>query len=638
MLKSSFCFLLICASHLAFGQTKSELVIDSLMRILRTTKTDTSKIWTQYRIADAYFSINQDSAFHYAIKSQKFAEQLLMQQHTNHKKNSIIQAQAESSKVLGHYYSRTDKVSKVELYYKRSARLFGEAKDNRGKAASLSSLGTYYCVSGNPDKGLPLLEKAIQLQQSINDYEGLSQSFTYLGNYFRKNGNLVKALGYLEQAANELENSPEKTASIPIYNEIGLIHLQNNNYPKSLHYFYKALGIAEHESDEKGRAMSLSNIGQYYSQQEDFKRSEMFTKKALDVNETIHDEFGIAVGNNNLAVIYRNTKQYEKSVVAYGKALEILKRWNRKVDVIRTTINLARVHIAMDQYNEAERLYNETLIMAQEINNKALMSRALTSYADLELTLNNIPSALTKAQRALKIAREQVNTRELRAVEEVLSRIYKKTGNWKLAFEHYQEYIMHNDSIVNIKAQREAIAKDANYQIESAERENKYKLLTKESRIQRLNKEKQLKNRTILGISITSLLLLILAFLWLKNYRRKKQFEAFKLKKQIDHFVKEIDLLQSTINSKSKDRKAYQFDILNGDINELLTTPLSKRELEVLLELKEGKGNKEIADTLFVSVNTIRTHLANIYEKLDVKNRLQAIHKLSVVSNSKTPD
>jgi DNA-binding CsgD family transcriptional regulator len=54
---------------------------------------------------------------------------------------------------------------------------------------------------------------------------------------------------------------------------------------------------------------------------------------------------------------------------------------------------------------------------------------------------------------------------------------------------------------------------------------------------------------------------------------------------------------------------------------------LSKRELEVLQLMAKGLSNAEIAEQLFVSLNTIKTHSSKIFEKLEVKRRTQAVEK-----------
>jgi DNA-binding NarL/FixJ family response regulator len=49
--------------------------------------------------------------------------------------------------------------------------------------------------------------------------------------------------------------------------------------------------------------------------------------------------------------------------------------------------------------------------------------------------------------------------------------------------------------------------------------------------------------------------------------------------------------------------------------------------LEVLPLLVEGLSNAEIAAHLYLSVNTLRAHTSNIYQKLDVHSRIQAVHR-----------
>ncbi|MDX1358557.1 MAG: helix-turn-helix transcriptional regulator, partial [Clostridia bacterium] len=63
---------------------------------------------------------------------------------------------------------------------------------------------------------------------------------------------------------------------------------------------------------------------------------------------------------------------------------------------------------------------------------------------------------------------------------------------------------------------------------------------------------------------------------------------------------------------------------------------ISEREVEIIEALVVGKTNKEIAAELFISINTVKTHIKNIYRKLEVKNRVQLLHKIKF-SNGDTP-
>ncbi len=54
---------------------------------------------------------------------------------------------------------------------------------------------------------------------------------------------------------------------------------------------------------------------------------------------------------------------------------------------------------------------------------------------------------------------------------------------------------------------------------------------------------------------------------------------------------------------------------------------LSTREEDILIELKAGKTYSQIAETHFISMDTVKTHAKNIYKKLEVNNRTQAVNK-----------
>lgn len=71
-------------------------------------------------------------------------------------------------------------------------------------------------------------------------------------------------------------------------------------------------------------------------------------------------------------------------------------------------------------------------------------------------------------------------------------------------------------------------------------------------------------------------------------------------------------------------RPAESFVLQEEKLSEI---GISRREWEVLALMSEGLSNQEIAERLFVSLNTVKTHSSKLYEKMDVKRRTQAIEK-----------
>ncbi|MBT7956874.1 MAG: response regulator transcription factor [Rhodospirillaceae bacterium] len=81
-----------------------------------------------------------------------------------------------------------------------------------------------------------------------------------------------------------------------------------------------------------------------------------------------------------------------------------------------------------------------------------------------------------------------------------------------------------------------------------------------------------------------------------------------------------LDIIAAVANGK------MIFPILDvKKIHDNPLTGLTKRELEVLSSLATGRTNKEIANELSVSNNTVKFHVRNLYQKLNVKNRSQAV-------------
>lgn len=79
---------------------------------------------------------------------------------------------------------------------------------------------------------------------------------------------------------------------------------------------------------------------------------------------------------------------------------------------------------------------------------------------------------------------------------------------------------------------------------------------------------------------------------------------------------------ENSIHQKATDQLVNR--MTNIDKQSVLFNRLTTREKDVLLEMAEGKSNKEIADALFISEKTVKTHVSHLLNKLEVSDRTQA--------------
>jgi len=122
-----------------------------------------------------------------------------------------------------------------------------------------------------------------------------------------------------------------------------------------------------------------------------------------------------------------------------------------------------------------------------------------------------------------------------------------------------------------------------------------------------------LKDVNLLITALTAVL--GLGLVWLSSWLRIKKFENTFYQEEVDNYAK----LASGESSKESTEAGA------NNLAPSVESPLTSRETAVLERMAEGKGNKEIADALEISSETVKIHITHVFLKLDVSNRTSAV-------------
>ena len=130
--------------------------------------------------------------------------------------------------------------------------------------------------------------------------------------------------------------------------------------------------------------------------------------------------------------------------------------------------------------------------------------------------------------------------------------------------------------------------------------------------------------KTILlyGLSLTALVVLLKVF----------EYQYFMKDLAVEFYVGVVALLFTGLGTwvglrLTRKKMVIASPDFSLDEHALGRLGISKREHEVLELMSQGLSNQEIADKLFVSINTIKTHSSNLFLKLEASRRTQAIQK-----------
>ncbi|MEN8185793.1 MAG: LuxR family transcriptional regulator [Bacteroidota bacterium] len=454
-----------------------------------------------------------------------------------------------------------------------------------------------------------ILEEALHISKKINYETGTANCFNRIGVNARYNHEYLKSVKYHKEAISHYKSSWDIESRIKNLNSLGVSYRRLNMEEEAIKYYLEALKLSKKIDFTKSIAIALNGMGNAYITLHKYDDAIEYFNLALNMEKLSNSERGMGYDYSNLGEAYMYKKQYDTAFYYHNKSLEIANKLNNKNDKAIIYSSIGLMFQDKGELSKALDYYIRSIPILTKNNNKRLLGFTLINTGIVYKQLHNFEKAEEYIKSGLKISNEIASKENIVLAYKALSDLFEQKNDFKKAFNEYKLMTVYSDSMFNLQSDNNIAAMRIKYDSEG-----------KDAKIMHLNLETKVQEGKILNqfLAIGFLVILGVFFIFYNRLRLKnKDLEIEDMRNNIEEYLGQISKLEDEDCRKSKAEISKKIENYG----------LSSREAEVLNYISQGMKNIEIADSMFVSLSTVKTHTKNIFDKLDVRNRIEAARK-----------
>ncbi|MFK8038544.1 MAG: tetratricopeptide repeat protein [Crocinitomicaceae bacterium] len=495
------------------------------------------------------------------------------------------------------------------------------------------------------DKALEISEKNIPIALAINDTNFITYFLDQAGELNRKAGKYDRAVEQLQQCLTFKNNWEDLKDLSLTHNNLGKTYLNKGQYELAVYHFLEALKLMETDDNLMGQGFYLNNLAAVYDLQHNYSKALEYYEKSLVIKKEIGDSTGIAASYTNLGITFFNLNDFEKSIDFNEKAFKIYAELGSNTKVARTLNNLGDCYIGLNNSTKALFYHRKAIALDSLNEDEYLRISIYTNIGHSFLIDDQLDSArnyITKAEQMALVTNSFKNLRDIYLLQSQIAELDKSPAN---ALNFMKLYVSYNDSLINEANIYAVTEMEGKYEHEKHLRtisDGELAIAQNEKLIE----QEKLKVIYWIGLSVflvvAALIFVVLYYLKQKNAQLLSGQLALIAARnntlnELNKTIKtELDRTQISL----EDKEALLNNVFSSSKNKELPPKimaLSKREMEVLSYLALGWSDDQLAEKLFVSKSTIKTHLRRVYGKLLVRGRAEAVsvaHKYDLIGEA----
>ncbi len=455
-----------------------------------------------------------------------------------------------------------------------------------------------------------MLDTALYLAKALNYNKGIASVFDRKGMNSRYQIKYRESVNYHKQALNYWDKTTDTLGKIKSLNSLGVSLRRLNNEKEAMNYYLEALKLARAINHTKSIAVALNGIGNVFVNIKQYNKALPYFKEALEMEKKLDNKKGINYDLSNIGEVFVYVHEYDSAELYYHKALEIAKELNYKDNISINYNCIGYLYQQKGDLAKSNKYYSLAIPKLEEYNGKRYLSNTLINLGCNYTNLHNYKQASTYINEGLNLALDINSPENIILGYTALSEYYNSISNYNLALINYKKSITLRDSINSQESKQNIAALEAVY--ENQIKDKHIKNLQYQANLQ--------KNQNILQWTVIIFLVLVVTglFVFYRLKRKNNMLVVDQMRNDIQEYIHRIENFESTQNQED------ETDTFNKNVEQF---GLTERETDVLLLISQGLRNEEIANKLFLSVSTIKTHTRNIFVKLDVRNRIEAVRK-----------
>ena len=449
------------------------------------------------------------------------------------------------------------------------------------------------------------------LRRHPNNQAKISEQIAHV---FYVKGNLYLTKLFFKKSADSYLALNDKLKYAEQLTNVGVVNELTGDNPKAIKNYHKALTVFNEFNEELKCSYVYNNLGIVYQKFGDFENSMLNYKKSLAICLKLDKRQQLISKYNNIGSLFEKIDgNIDSSLFYYLKANEISTELNSlKVKVV-IEANIANIYINKGELNKADSLLDKVYKDSEDADFN--LNTINKFKAELLLKQSKFFESEELAKRVIFDAKSQNYKDDEMYATKILIDNYVEQRKFKEAYNTLSDYLILKDEIIGLEQKNEVERLNVKFAVQ--EKDSHIKLLE-------IKEENSKKRNLIFYIIITVIISFLLTLLYVLNLQKKHSiFKIKMMQNDITRYIKQIHNFEEELHEQELThhelflQKIKQFD-------------LTEREEEVLLQISNGLKNTEIAEIMYVSINTIKTHIKNIFVKLDVRNRIEATNKAKV--------